>query len=499
MIQVGIIGLGRITDVHFPAYANSTRARIYGVCDTNGDLAEQRKKEWHATVAYTDYRDLLADPKIDAVEIITPHGLHDQMVCDAAAAGKHIAVQKPMTISLKSATRMIEAARKHTVLLKVTDNYAFYPPIVMAKKLIDDGAIGEVTNITIHFVGGGKGGWEVPASAWEWRIRENEEGGGTRGLQTFDHGHHLWTTAWYLLGDVDRTSAWIDSVDGIVDSPSVVMWKHKDGKAYGMCEFFHGTDLAIPSKYYANDEWIQVGGSKGILFIRRCTGLVHEGPAVSLFTDEGWQHFDDIPSDWGDGFIGAAENFFRAIEGEEAPLLSGEDGREVLRFCLAVQKSSQVRREVYLDELDTRFPDRYARRRRKREMRESSGKKSLLSRIMGEGTARYAPRAREATLSLFKDFDGNRAGDWCCDFGLDIMADGNTPAMQFAVSVKDGTIEYTEGMLPDAPVFVIKAAAGVWAAVLIKQKRIETAFIRGKITIDGKAEEALKLRSVFGL
>jgi predicted dehydrogenase/putative sterol carrier protein len=499
MIQVGIIGLGRIADVHHPGYARTKEARIYAVCDSDNELAIRRKKEWRADKYYTDYHELLADPKVDAVEIITPHSLHEIMVIDALKAGKHVAVQKPMTISLDSASRMIDAAEKSGTVFKVTDNYAFYPPIQLAKKIIDDGQIGEPANISIHFVGGSQGGWIVPAKTWEWRMKENEEGKGMRGLDTFDHGHHLWTTAWYLLGEVDRTTAWIDSVDGIVDSPSVVMWKHKKAMTYGMCEFFHGTNLRIPSRYYGNDEWIQIGGSRGIIFINRCTGNIHDGPAVSLFTDAGWKHYKNVKSDWGEGFIGAAGNFFKAINGLETPLLSGKQGRDVLKFSLAIQKSAQIRREVYLDELDSFFPALYSRRRINKEKKSASKKKSFFQLIFGEGTAKYAAQAHESTLKLMDSFDRKKAGDWKCDFALRLLADGNTPEKIYSFYVNNGSINYSEGKLPENPSFVITAQAGVWAAILLKKKRIETAFIQGKMKIDGKVEDALKLRSVFGI
>jgi hypothetical protein len=69
-----------------------------------------------------------------------------------------------------------------------------------------------------------------------------------RGLQTFDHGHHLWAAAWYLLGEIDRVTGWIDSADGLIDSPAAIIWKYKEGITYGMCEYAHASDMNIPSK-----------------------------------------------------------------------------------------------------------------------------------------------------------------------------------------------------------------------------------------------------------
>ncbi len=498
-INVGLIGLGRITDLHYPAYKGSRLAKLHAVCDSDEELARKRKKEWKAAKLYTDYREMLQDPEIDAVEVITPHALHEEMVVAAAEAGKHVAVQKPMTVSLESADRMILAAKKNNILYKVTDNYAWYPPIRFARDLIEKGEIGEPIDVKIRLIGGGHGGWNVPSKAWEWRIKENSESGGTRGLETFDHGHHLWTTAWLLLGSVDRVVAWIDSLDGIIDAPSTMMWKYTDGTKYGSCEFVHAADLKIPSKYYANDEWIEITGSAGIIFINRCTGNIHKGAPVSMFTSSGWKHFPRVPCDWSEGFTLAGQNFFKAIRGAEEPLLSGEQGREVLRFRLAMQKSAKVRREVFCEELDARFPESYARRRRKREIREANPRPSVMQSIFGGGTAQYAPRARELTVKLVDNFNKEKAKGWTCSVGLHLQAEGNTDESFISMVIKNGELSFEEGTLPDNPDLVMRIPAGTWAAILLKKKRLETAFMQGKLKLEGRGEDALTLRGIMGI
>ncbi|HQL83548.1 MAG TPA: Gfo/Idh/MocA family oxidoreductase, partial [Spirochaetota bacterium] len=70
-INVGFIGCGRISDLHYPGYKSAGEARVYAVCDADPDTAAARKRQWKAAKAYTDYRELLADPAVDAVEILT--------------------------------------------------------------------------------------------------------------------------------------------------------------------------------------------------------------------------------------------------------------------------------------------------------------------------------------------------------------------------------------------------------------------------------------------
>jgi len=494
-LNVGIIGCGRISDLHYPGYADNPGARLYAVCDTRPETAQARKKEWQAEKAYTDYREMLKDTHLDAVEILTPQTLHESMAIDAARAGKHIAMQKPMTIDLASADRMLAAVQKTGVLFRVTDNYLFYPPIAAAKKMIDQGEIGTPANLRMKLISGGSGGWEVPPESWQWRLAEKEAG---RGMQTFDHGHHLWATAWFLLGGIERVTAWIDSIDGIIDSPAVIMWKYKDGIRYGQCEYAHAAEMTIPSRYYANDEWIEITGSHGMILINRCTGKLKEGPALSVFKDGKWRHYPDIEADWGQGFVGATRNFVAALRGEARPLLTGRQGREILKVSLAIARSAQLRREVYVDELDAAFPCLYSLRRIRQDKKKNRPGKGLLERIgLASDDSRYAGRALELTEALTTRFDPAAAGEWEADIGLFLAGDGNVPDTPFSVAIRQGHVTMEKGRLPDNAQLTLRLPAGTWAAILLGKKRIETALIQRKLKLEGKAELGLKLRSVF--
>ena len=218
-IKVGFIGVGRIADLHRAGYVNNLEAELYAVCGPIPEPTLARKREWGAEKHYTDYREMLADPDLDAVEILSPTDLHEEMAVKALEAGKHVALQKPMANTLESADR-INFCRPESPgkFARYRTTMFWYPPMMRAKEMIGRGDIGTPTNIRIKLLSG-SGGWLIPAAAWEWRLREARQG---RGLQTFDHGHHLWATAWYLLGEIERVSAWIDHLDGVVDSPATI-------------------------------------------------------------------------------------------------------------------------------------------------------------------------------------------------------------------------------------------------------------------------------------
>ncbi len=492
-IRVGFVGCGRIADLHALGYQDNEKARIYAICDTDPELLARRRKEWGAEKSYGDFQEMLADPGLDAVEILAPHKLHEEMVLAAVRSGKHVAVQKPMTIDLGSADRMIAAAREAGVVYKVTENYAFYPPIVRARKLIEEGAIGKPIHLHLKYIGGTEGGWEIPASSWEWRIKEMAEG---RGQLTFDHGHHLWSTAWFLLGDIERVVAWIDPQEPVVDSPATIAWKYSGGKIHGVCEMSQSLELRVPSRYYANDEWMEVTGSQGILVLRRNTGLLREGPPLSLFDGKKWHH-TELPSDWPEGFKGSTANFIAAIRGEEAPRLSGEEGRTILRVALAIQKSARLRREVFPEELDRRFSGLYAWARRRRERRQAAGKGGFFSFLEGGANSMHAPEAIQLTEDLVARFDPDAYPGWETSIALHLCPNDPDFEARLTLYVADGAARLEKDYLAPDAVMTVQMSAGLWASILLKKKRIETAVLQGRIKVEGKAEEALKLLKAF--
>src|SRR5699024_5252576 len=92
----------------------------------------------------TDYRVLIADESIDIIDVSTPGHLHHQVVIDAFAAGKHVICEKPLANTLDEAADMVRAWREAGTIGMVNFNYRKVPAVMLAKKLIDEGHLGEI-------------------------------------------------------------------------------------------------------------------------------------------------------------------------------------------------------------------------------------------------------------------------------------------------------------------------------------------------------------------
>lgn len=352
-VGVAIVGCGRISDLHELGYRGLDKARILAVCDTRKGRAQQKAKDWGAPKVYTDYKKLLADPEIDLVELLVPHHLHAPMTVAACQAGKHVSVQKPMALTAGEADQMIEAARKAGVVLRVYENFVFYEPAVCAKQMIVDGVIGDPQMIRIHVsTGTSKNGWKVPLDAWAWRFNEKTSGGGEL---LFDHGYHMFSIAYHMMGEVERVCAWIDRSPAApavyIDAPATVMFKFKAPHRYGVMDVSHTPAMTIDSLYYADDDRVEIIGEKGIIFINRYTARTIDLPELMLFRDGKTTSIPLSGVEWHDSFIACTRHLIEVLQKGGSPRLDGPAGKAVLQFALAAQYSARNRKEVRPEEV----------------------------------------------------------------------------------------------------------------------------------------------------
>ncbi len=145
IIRFGIIGTGgRGQDFcrnnHLPGEGYVVAAGA----DTNPGALAAFSAAFPEAKAFSDYRELLAMPQIDAVFVITPDFLHEEMACAALKAGKHVYLEKPLAITIEGCQRILRCAMENRRKLYVGHNMRFYPAILKMKELIDSGVIGQV-------------------------------------------------------------------------------------------------------------------------------------------------------------------------------------------------------------------------------------------------------------------------------------------------------------------------------------------------------------------
>jgi len=205
-INVGIVGTKFMGRAHSIAYLNvarvfdlSAQPVLKAACGRNAsDLADfARQFGWETTE--TRWEDLVARDDVDLVDICTGNFTHRPIAFAAARAGKHILCEKPLAMDAAEAREMLDAAEVAGVCHMVAFNYRRVPAIVLAKQLIEEGAIGEVR----HFYAAYYQDWLVdPAYGHTWRHDAKRGGSGAHG----DLNSHTVDLARYLVGEVEAVS-----------------------------------------------------------------------------------------------------------------------------------------------------------------------------------------------------------------------------------------------------------------------------------------------------
>lgn len=143
-IRIGLIGAGMITGNHLDEYKNIPGAEVVAVCSRTADSAKRCAEAWNIPDIYTDIRELLKNPDIDAVDICLHTHLHAPVAIAALNAGKHVYCEKPMAMSYADGAVMLKAAEANQKTLHVQLGLLYRTYARAAKRLIDGGALGEI-------------------------------------------------------------------------------------------------------------------------------------------------------------------------------------------------------------------------------------------------------------------------------------------------------------------------------------------------------------------
>lgn len=151
MIKWGVIGLGGIASRFCESLSQFEDACFYAGGSYTAKKREQFQERFHPEKLYSDYDALLADPKIDAVYIAVPHGMHYRWASAALQAGKHVLCEKPACLTKDEIEQLCTYAKEHNLIFIEAMKSRFIPLMKDLHDLIDRGDIGEITHVEGHF------------------------------------------------------------------------------------------------------------------------------------------------------------------------------------------------------------------------------------------------------------------------------------------------------------------------------------------------------------
>ncbi|MGI6295920.1 MAG: Gfo/Idh/MocA family protein [Armatimonadota bacterium] len=333
----GIIGLGAISPLHLQGIDECEGARLAAVADVSEERARQIG-ETREVVWYTDYRDLLANPDVDVVCILTPSGLRGQVCIDAARAGKHIIAEKPLEVTLEKVDLIIDECDKAGVKLAVIFQTRFLPGVVLARRAVQDGRLGRLV------LGGAYIKWHRSQEYYDsagWRGTWALDGGGA----LMNQGIHYIDLLQWMMGPVESICGHYATLvrDIEVEDTAAACLKFANG-SIGVIEACTSAKAGFPAR-------LEIRGDRGTI-------VIEDGNIVT-WDIEGDEDFvaDRVETGSGStipmaitaiGHIAQIKDMVEAINTGRSPVVDGREARKSIEIISGIYQSSRTETSVSL-------------------------------------------------------------------------------------------------------------------------------------------------------
>lgn len=339
-VRVGIIGCGAIAErLHVPDYTCCPHAELVAFCDIEKDKAQALAQRFASGASvYTDYTEMLAKEKLDAVSVCLPNILHGPVSVAASEAGCHVFCEKPMATSVEEAKSMIAAADKAGKLLMINQSQRRFSTHRKAKEVMQSGILGKILYVTAMF---GHSGPEYWSPTGKWFFQRDKARFGAMA----DLGVHTADLIRYLTDmEVVEISAFADCLekpDADVEDNFSSCIRFENGAL--------GTLAASWTIKAAGANFTNIHCENGMLRIdntqpsRRIVANLVNPQCEIVFDEPG--PLVEYEGSWGVDVGGA---FIRAVLGLETPFCSGVEGMKSLAIILAAEESANTGKRITL-------------------------------------------------------------------------------------------------------------------------------------------------------
>lgn len=322
MLRVGVVGVGGMGSHHASTLSKVKGATLSAVCDSREEAAKAAAERF-GVPGFTRIEPFLEH--VDAVIVATPPDFHRPVVEAAAAARKHLFCEKPLSLNLEDADAMIAACEKAGVLFQHGFVLRFYPVHELARKMVDDGVIGDLVYIEGDYAGPYRGGRERPRSWY----------GTVGGL--LENGIHKVDLLNWFGGELRSVAAEVGSHSGHEDweDYAVILIRYADGVP--------GTMRWGPFMGARGDNDTYLDGTKGSLRLDIRTDTVYR----RLLGETEWTPVEP-PDKGADGVVKELAHFVECATTGAPCRVDGRDGRRAVEVCLASYESARRGTKVML-------------------------------------------------------------------------------------------------------------------------------------------------------
>jgi len=339
-IRVGLIGCGDIAQNHVKGYLKlKDTFQIVATCARHKSSAKAMAEKLQIKDFYTNYHELLARADIDAVDIMLPHYLNEEVAINAAKAGKHILVEKPIARTLDAADRMIEAANSAGVVLMVAENELYDPLNQKIKELLNEEVIGNILCV------------RADHQLFEYRnpdhwLHSNQKAGGGALISSGIHRIHVLR---WLVGEVTKVSCFqANRMIPMEGEDTVFVLLEFEGGALGELAVIWVNKAALIDLYSPWFESIYLYGEKGVI---HNIGGLHVYSEKDPKFSSGFKRISfgkTLKELWEESFEIEIQHFGDCILKKRVPLTSGEECKRSLKVTLACYEAAKTGKVIRL-------------------------------------------------------------------------------------------------------------------------------------------------------
>jgi predicted dehydrogenase len=344
-MNIGLVGCGRVSEIHMNAYKNIPEAKVTAVSDINLDRAKAFAQKYKIPKAHDDAAKLFELKDLDFVDICTPISTHSKLACEAAKHGQNIFLEKPMARNSKECDQIIHEISKNKVKLCICHNQLFLPYVMRAKAMVDSG--------------------NFPLAYFKVSVRESAQLiGAPNWIMTPEQGGALWETgthAAYLqlhfLKSIERVWAIGEKIENPVQDHFIIMLTNPE-KTIGVIEISW-----LAKKEEITFELIDTKGKKIQILNYNFLLQFPEKPHKNILQGFYWDQ-KLITKKWIKFFTNNLRNrhllnclpqhiliikFMESIKNDADPPVTPEDGRKTVRLLEYIEESLNKNEPVKVD------------------------------------------------------------------------------------------------------------------------------------------------------
>jgi len=333
-VRVGMIGLGSISYAHEAGYSELGEAcQIVAMCDINGEEVSSRIGMVEGAKGYTSYLELLNNPEVDMVDITVPHVLHYEIAKAALERGKHVLVEKPITVRSEQGEELIALAKQKGLKFSVAENTHFVTAYLKAEELLKQGILGEIQSVRTLIAG-----------SETYRIKDPNlwHGKAPYGGVILDSSVHNFYLFKWLFGGVKDVLGFASKIipEGEMEDNGLILGHLANG-----AEFQLNTTCTFEIPW---TERVEIYGSRGGMIIDQLVD-----PVIKYYlgsNDIDGTVVEGVPFDpmaWKfNSMIAEIGDFVHAVIEDRLPRIDPADALYALKAAEAVARSIETRQPV---------------------------------------------------------------------------------------------------------------------------------------------------------